>query len=173
MEVKSIKHEHVNYLYKIAVRTHKCTYFYAIRVEGSKFSKIKFFLSCLSWHLLTWLRASILALSCSSISGSEDICASFCEDSSSFSSMAAVFSSWSCGKCVYMCCEAKDEARILLFNEFWTFAIFFSFFFLCWHVMPFGLNGASEDFYLQKLSYLFNYFIGSWILAFISIYVMH
>lgn len=44
---------------------------------------------------LTWVSASILAFSCSSISGSLENCANFCSDSSNFSCMAAIFSSWS------------------------------------------------------------------------------
>lgn len=43
----------------------------------------------------TCVRASIRAFNCSSISGSFDNWASFCSESSNFSWMAAIFSSWS------------------------------------------------------------------------------
>lgn len=45
--------------------------------------------------LLTCVRASILCFNCSSISGNLAYWASFCSASSSFSCIAAIFSSWS------------------------------------------------------------------------------
>lgn len=59
--------------------------------------------------LLTCVRASILCFNCSSISGNLAYWANFCSASSSFSCIAAIFSSWSLNNIYYI-------NKIILYN---------------------------------------------------------
>lgn len=95
--------------------------------------------------LLTWVSASILAFNCSSISGNFGYWASFCSASSSFSCIAAIFSSCSLISWFYRlklknkninCEQSKKRWRQwflffrgkryslkLKFNEKWNFSL--------------------------------------------------
>lgn len=77
--------------------------------------------SFLHWHFAltcdpTWLRASIRAFNCSSISGNLEYCVNFCSVNSNFSCMAAIFSSCSFN-CASLCRSSWSSFSFKSCNE--------------------------------------------------------